>query len=265
MITPVSQRWRDRRGTYRPAGEVIVTSHYEVAPVPDDRTARSFVEQHHYSGSYPAARERFGLYWGGLLVGVGVFSEPMQAKVLDALPCGRLEGVELGRLVLLDRVPGNGESWFIARCFELLYRDGYRGVVSFSDPVRRTALDGRVVLAGHIGNVYQASNAIYTGRGTARTLRLLPDGSVLSERALSKIRSGERGHDYAEAILVRHGAKPRRAGEDPRAWLASWLPKVTRAMRHPGNHKYLFGLDRRVRRHLPASLPYPKFILGAAA
>lgn len=31
MLTPVAQRWRDRRGTYRPAGEVIDTRLYEVA------------------------------------------------------------------------------------------------------------------------------------------------------------------------------------------------------------------------------------------
>lgn len=264
VITGVAQRWRDRRGTYRPAGEVIDTRLYEVAPIRDDRTARSFVEQHHYSGSYVAARERFGLYEGPFLVGVAVFSHPMNDAVLSILPCDRLEGVELGRLVLLDRVPGNGESFFIARCFELLRRDGYRGVVSFSDPMIRSSADGEQVFKGHIGNVYQATNAIYTGRGTARTQRLLPDGSVLSERALSKIRSGERGHDYAEQILVRHGAKARRTDEDPRAWLAAWLPSLTRTVRHPGNHRYCFGLDKSVKKRLPASLPYPKFTLEAA-
>jgi hypothetical protein len=263
VITNVVQRWRDRRGVYRPAGEVIVASHYEVASIPDDRTARAFVEQHHYSASYPAARFRFGLYWGGLLVGVAVFSHPMQAKVLDALPCDPGEGVELGRLVLLDRVPANAESWTVARCFELLHRDGIRGVVSFSDPVRRVSLDGRVALPGHCGTVYQSLNAVYSGRGTARTLHLLPDGSVLSERAMSKIRSQERGHVYAEQILVRSGATPRGA-EDPRAWLATWLPRLTRTLRHPGNHRYLFGLDRRVRRRLPPSLPYPKLCMEAA-
>jgi hypothetical protein len=31
MITRVVQRWRDRRGTYRPVGEVLEPLHYEVA------------------------------------------------------------------------------------------------------------------------------------------------------------------------------------------------------------------------------------------
>lgn len=263
MITGVVQRWRDRRGTYRPAGEVINTRLYEVAPIPDDTTARGFVEQHHYLGSFPAARERFGLYEGPFLVGVAVFSQPVNDAVLGHLPCDREESVELGRLVLLDRVPANGESFFVSRCFEQIHRDGYRGVVSFSDPLRREDDAGRVICPGHVGTVYQALNAVYTGRGTPRTLRVLPDGRVLSARTLQKIRAGERGHEAAERLLVRHGASPR-GSQDPIIWLATWLPRLTRAVRHPGCHRYLFGLDRRVRRRLPGSLPYPKLCLEAA-
>ena len=33
MHTPVVQRWRDRRGSYRPAGETIRTRDYEVTPI----------------------------------------------------------------------------------------------------------------------------------------------------------------------------------------------------------------------------------------
>lgn len=155
MITPVVQRWRERRDLYRPAGETIVTAHYEVAAIPDDTTAKAFVEQHHYSGSYVAARRRFGLYWGGLLVGVAVFSVPMQAAVLDRLPCPRAASVELGRLVLLDRVPANGETFFLARAFDQLRREGFEGVVSFSDPMPRTRADGTTSFTGHVGTVYQ--------------------------------------------------------------------------------------------------------------
>lgn len=264
METNVVQRWRDRRGVYRPAGEVINTRLYEVAAIPDDTTVRVFVEQHHYLASMPAARERFGLYEGPFLAGVAVFSQPVNDAVLGRLPCDREEGVELGRLVLLDRVPGNGESFFVSRCFELLRRQGYRGVISFSDPLRREDDAGRVVCPGHVGTVYQALNAIYTGRGTPRTLRVLRTGQVLSARTLQKIRAQERGHAAAEKLLVRAGAEPRQAGEEPRTWLAAWLPRISRTIRHPGCHRYAFGLDRRVRRMLPASLPYPKLCMEAA-
>lgn len=258
MLTPVVQRWRARRDTYRPASETIVTAHYEVAPIPDDRTARTFVETNHYSSSYPAARFRHGLYWGGLLVGVAVFSVPMQGAVLDRLPCPRAAAVELGRFVLLDRVPANGETWMLARCFELLRREGIEGVVSFSDPMPRIRDDGGVVHGGHVGTIYQAGNAVYTGPTARRTLRLLADGTVMSARAISKIRGRERGWRYASEQLVRAGAPPLGERDDARAWLATWLSILTRTARHPGNHTYLFGLDRAVKRALPASQPYPK-------
>ena len=150
-----------------------------------DNIARAFVVAHHYSASYPAARERIGLYRSGALVGVAVFSHPAQDKVLGCLPCPKTEAVELGRLVLLDDVPANGESWFIARAFAELRQRGYAGVVSFADPVPRSAVGGAVVFPGHLGIIYRASNAVYTGLATARTLRLLPDGRVFSERTRS--------------------------------------------------------------------------------
>jgi hypothetical protein len=258
LITPVVQRWRERRDSYRPAGEPIRTSDYEVAMMRSDAEARAFVEAHHYSGSLPAARERIGLYRRGELVGVAVFSHPANDAVLKRLPCDRLEGVELGRFVLLDDVPANGESWALARCFELLRREGYRGVVSFSDPMPRTSAAGDVVFVGHYGGIYQSANAVYQGRATPRTLHLLPDGRVLSERAISKIRARERGWRYSAAILERFGAAPLVESDDSRAWLATWLPRLTRKQRHTGNLTYLFGLDRLTKKHLPRSLPYPK-------
>jgi hypothetical protein len=33
---------------------------------------------------------------------------------------------------------------------------------------------------------------------------------------------------------------------------------VTRRLRHPGNLRYAWAIDRRIARALPASLPYPK-------
>ena len=168
MITDVCQRWRGRRASYRPAGEVIDPRRYEVAPIDTDTEARAFVVAHHYSASYPAARVRVGLYRAGALVGVAVFSVPAQAKALDVLPCDRDEAVELGRLVLLDDVAGNGESWFVAQAFAELRRRGFAGVLSFSDPIERRAADGALVKPGHRGVVYQALPRVATGCRPAR-------------------------------------------------------------------------------------------------
>ena len=54
---------------------------------------------------------------------------------------------------------------------------------------------------GHVGIIFQAFNGVYLGRATPRTLHLLPDGTVLSDRAIQKIRKGERGWRYAAAQL----------------------------------------------------------------
>jgi hypothetical protein len=270
----VNQRWLLHRDSYRPAGEVIDTRRFEVAEICDDATAKSFVLQHHYSGTYPAARFRFGIYGAMGLAGVAVFSVPCNDAVLTSVfPCEPTAAAELGRFVLLDHVPGNGETWFLGRCFELLRRGGLAGVVSFSDPTARTGVDGATVFGGHVGTIYQAHNAVYLGRGTPRTLRILPDGSVLSDRAIAKLRAGHRGWRYAAARLIAFGAEPPpEAGDELetwtkylRGWADRWIPRLTRPLRHRGNHKYAWALDRSLRRHLPASLPYPKELDRAAA
>lgn len=264
MLTDLAQRWSDRQARYRPAGECIQPQHYEVAAIADDTTARAFVCRHHYSGSYPAARYRVGLYArGGALAGVAVFSMPANEAALAVLPGERLARVELGRFVLAEHVPGNGESWFLARCFELLRSRGIEGVLAFSDPQPRSAADGRTIFAGHIGTIYQATNAVFLGRSTGRTLRLLPDGRVMSDRAIQKIRAGERGWRYAVDQLVDAGA-PAPDG-DRRAWLLQALRLVTRPQRHPGNFRYAWALHARDRGRLPASLAYPKVAVPQAS
>jgi hypothetical protein len=257
MLIDHVQRWRDHRGSYRPAGEPIDTRAFEVAPIAGDTEAKRFVQAHHYSGSYPAARERFGLYRAAELVGVAVFSVPANAKALDPAPGDAKSRVELGRFVLLDNVPANGESWFLARCFELLRGSGYTGVVSFSDPEARTAGDGETVFTGHLGTIYQATNGVYLGRSKAGRLRLLPDGTVIHSRTMAKIRKRDQGWRYSAALLEAHGADPLGDG-DPIAWLDHWIPRLTRAIHHGGNLKYAWALERKGRRHLPPSLPYPK-------
>lgn len=261
----LNQRWNGGRASYRPQGESIRTNEYDVVELFDDRTPKRFVEEHHYSHSYPAARFRFGLFHRGELAGVAVFSVPCNDRVLTTVfPGNPLDSVELGRFILVDSVPANGETWFLARSFRLLRQHGLAGVVSFSDPEPRRSVDGRIIFPGHIGTIYQAHNGIYLGRGTPRSLRILPDGCVLSDRALQKIRGREQGWRYAAARLEVFGAETLGEHADPLAWLDVWLPQLTRCVRHRGNHKYAWALDRRMTRFMPRSRPYPKFF-GIAA
>jgi hypothetical protein len=266
------QRWRDGQHSWRHRSEGgFDPRRYEVHPV-SETAGRSFTIRHHYAHSWPATSQRYGLYHvsdGVLeLEGVAVFGVPVQEKVLTQ-PLPDLEAysqsLELSRFVLLDQAPGNAESWFLARCFDELLATGVRGIVSFADPVPRTTGTGQIVFKGHIGTIYQASNAAYCGRGTARSLVLLPDGSVLNARSLQKIRSQERGHEYVEERLIAQGAAVPRAGQDPSAWLAEALAAAgARLLRHRGNHRYVFRLGRnrrereRITLGLPAGLPYPK-------
>lgn len=265
MLTETCQRWNQGRDSYRPSREVFDPRAYEVAPIAGDNEAKAFVVQHHYSQSYPAARFRFALRDAhGELVGVAVFAVPVQPRSLDVLPCDRSEAVVLSRFVLLDDVLANAESWFIARCFEQLRREGIEGVVSFSDPLRRTSLDGDVVMPGHIGTIYQATNATYVGTSKSERRQMLPDGRLLDPRALAKIRRLERGWVYAVAQLVGYGADALDA-EDPEtaaAWVKHWVARICRSVRHPGNHKYAWMLRPRMRKHLPPSLPYPKILVS---
>ncbi len=259
MITETTQRWRERSARMVPAAGYIRTADYDVAEISED-IAKSFVLRHHYSGSYPAARRRFGLFKGEDLVGVAVFSHPCNERTItNVFGCTRAsDGLELGRFVLLDEVPGNGESWFLARCREQL-RSDYVGVVSFSDDTPRTVSGGGVIFAGHIGTIYQASNAVFLGRGTARTLRLLPDGKVLSHRCISKIRAKERGWQYSVEILRSYGAAVcPEDDEGRREWLSHWVSMLTRSIAHPGNLKYAWSFSRSVKLD---GMSYPK-ILG---
>jgi hypothetical protein len=207
---------------------------------------------------------RLGLYRRGALVGVAAFGPPASTNAHRAVfpTLDYAEAVTLGRFVLLDEVPSNGESWFIARCFALLRSSGVVAVESCADPERRIAQDGTVRHRGHVGTIYQATNGRYVGRTRPASLKILPDGTCLSNRAQGKLARGERGWECAVRQLESHGAEPLgdRDGEAALAWLRRWRASLTRGLRHPGNHRYLWCLDKRRRREVlfAPAIAYPK-------
>jgi len=264
MITDTVQRWQEGRESRRPAGELIRTAEYDVAPM-YGAAARAFVEAHHYSGTCSPTAHPFGLHRRGELVGAAVFGPPASMNahraVFPTLAIG--QAATLGRLVLLDEVPGNGESWFVARCFDQLRADGIIAIESCADPQPRTTIDGRRVHRGHVGCVYQALNGRHVGKTREASLNILPDGTVLSNRAQGKIARRERNSAGPTSQLVRFGADPLRAeatAEEALAWLRHWRAQITRPMRHRGNYRYVWSLSRRYRRELEQmpKLPYPK-------
>lgn len=265
------QRWAvgRRQAWVRPEGGYFEPGGYGVDRV-TSTTAKAFVTGHHYSGTFPADRLNYGLFdlaaASPALVGVATLSVPTSKPVLTGMFPGLEpyeESLELGRFVLEEQVRFNGETWFLTEAFRLAAHDGVRGVVSFSDPMPRRTADGQLIMPGHVGLIYQAKNAVYTGRSSARTRWLLPDGTLFSERARQKIRQQEPGHEYAERQLVALGAQPMRAGEKPAAWLRQALPDAGgRTVRHQGNHRYGFTLGTRSQRRgvqlLGRPAVYPK-------
>jgi len=270
------QRWRHRRQSWaRTSAGGFDPDRYTVLRLSDESANRQFVVDHHYSSSFPAALLNVGLFdrtqpgssrHPGRHVGALVLSVPVQASVLtgvfpDLEPYR--ESAELGRLVLLDDVPANAESFFVARALRIAADLGVVACVAFCDPVpRRNLRTGDVVLPGHIGTVYQASNGLYLGRSAPTAKLLLPDGTILNSRSLQKVRARERGAAGVERRLVALGARPRCSDEDAATWLHAALRDVqVHRFRHPGMHRYALRTPR-ARGHRRATValasqPYP--------
>lgn len=251
------QRWNKKRAVWVPEHDLFDPKIYHVDVVPES-IAKHFVVRHHYSGTYPAARFRAGLYKGDDLVGVAVFSIPASQAVIpryaDIAPS---EGVELGRFILLDSCKFNAETWFLKRAFKLLKANiEPRFCLSFSDPVPRHDYEGELVKPGHVGQIYQATNAKYYGRASKSTLWLMPNGRVMSPRALGKIRREESGKDYAIGQLVRAGAPEPLPNESGESYIERAKTCFTK-IRHPGNLAYGWCFDKHVKTKLD-ELPYVK-------
>ncbi len=105
--------------------------------------------------------------------------------------------------------------------------------------------------------------ALLAGRTESRWIVLAPDGSIVSERMLSKIRRHERGIGYAVRRLREYGAEPRKPGESWRDWTSRIIRQPPfRRVKHPGNYAYVFGLDDQTVSRLLAmhdgGQPYPR-------
>lgn len=222
------QRWKERKVRYRPPGELFDPRRAEVV-VLGEGDAKRFIQRHHYSRSYPAAKFRVGLLakprWGAAyLGGVAVYSVPMTQQVIPAvLGVDASLGVELGRLVLLDtpELTANAESWFVARAHRAL-RSRFpqlRGVVAYCDPIERLDASGQLVKRSHTGVVYRALGCLRKGISSPRTLWLTPDGQVVSERASDVQAARRRVRARLRGTATARQGCPGRAG--------GWTPAIS--------------------------------------
>lgn len=256
MIVDRSQRWRERRSLFAADRETVDPRRYVVEAI-EHQAARAFVAEHHYLASWPAAQLAVGLFEADgqvreRLVGVAVFAVPAMPALIPrhAGLSNAAMGSTLARFVLLDQVPQNGETFFLARAVRVLRREkpAVEAVISYADPA-----------AGHVGQVYAALSGAYRGRTPPRAEMRL-GAMPIPGRTLSKIRLGERGAGAAIDRLVALGAPRPTAGEDGTTWIARLVRErvLVRVVR-PGLHAYCFALTRRARlagRYLPR-LPYP--------
>jgi len=261
---PLEQRQRERR-QYFATRKGFDPAQYFVAPIPY-RAAFDFVTTHHYSGSFAADIVRLGMFHDRpfrppKLVGVAIFGLGAGPKTLKKY-LGSLRPLELVRFVLLDGVGYRGETWFLARAFEIVRKSSVQkealahhggrylldhpvqGVLAFSDPVPRTTASGRIIMPGHVGSIYQSKSAVYAGRGEAhKTNILLPDGSVVDKRQQSKLTRQETGAESVYLKLVQAGARRRRRGETWAAWLGDVKRRPPfRLQIHPGTHAFVWKL-----------------------
>jgi hypothetical protein len=290
----VSQRWREGMSDFVPNTGTVPKAAYEVEQI-DGAVAKCFVKKHHYLPNFPQIGAAYGLYTncGAKLVGVAIWSN---AARNSEVRYGRVEKNEirdLSRLVLLDEVPGNAESFFVAEARRqyLKYHktkkrtfggskrtpSKLRVLLSMSDPVPVSDSEGNIILPGHIGNVYQALNAYYVGRSSPKTqLVVTPGGHIMAGRGYSKVdawlrddskagRGGETMLDRLDKMLPVRGFKEarRRSGKTTEALLKEKDGRGRnrwglRTQHHPGNivYAWLVG-DKRENRATLKRLPAP--------
>ena len=175
----------------------------QVAPstVPD---AVQFIAEHHYSGGGGGNCITTGLYRGMRLVGVAAFGVPVSGDAASSVFGEEHQHrvMDLQRLVLVDDAPKNTESWFIVRALRDLKRRRPEtwAVTSFADSTQ-----------GHVGTIYQATNAVYGGLGPSRIQFLDRTGRLRSDRLDGRKVTVEAAAEYG------------------------WTP-----VRRAGKHRYLF-------------------------
>lgn len=231
--------------------------------------AKEFVLKHHYSGSMPPTRVSVGLFrdndWGMHdLVGVAAYTVPNHERVIPKwLNMDKTQGIDLGRFVLHESVPANGETWFLSQSFDLLVEElpEMRGVMATSDPVVRMNKHGEVTMPGHVGTIYQAHNGRNVGRTSSYYKKMNPNGVIVTDRTLNKLRNGEKGNNYVYQMLKEY-AGLKRPDEDWKQYVARAEQKFVK-FKHPGNHVYCWAVGdekKRTRRKFHEPLPFPKIV-----
>lgn len=162
-----------------------------VAPVATS-DVNEFAKRYHYTGSGGASLWRWGLWHGPTLHGVVAYNLPTRPVCESVFGAEHFDKVwHMGRLILSEESPRNSESRLIGGSLQQIQKK-YQQVWAV---LTYAATD-----AGHIGTVYQATNAIYTGHSSVEDYFVDDRGVIKNRRNLYKIttrsideRAAERG------------------------------------------------------------------------
>lgn len=197
-----------------------------VAPCSHE-AAKYAVMHWHYSRAMPLGKLVKGGVWeGGRFIGAAIFSRGANRNL--AMPYGltQAECVELTRVALDNHIAPVSQIVALAIGMLRSANPGLRLIVSFADEHE-----------GHRGTIYQAGNWVYTGRAPSQ------------EEVRYCGRWYHHRMQHASSYSL-HSPTAALSAED-----LERLPKRVK----PGKHRYLYPLDRAMRRKIaPLARPYPQ-------
>jgi len=140
------------------------------------KDGRDYIRANHYSKScHNGPSPCYGLFNNDIMIGCLCFATPCSENVRSSAFGSDYKDhvTELHRLFIVDDAPKNTESWFISRCLKLLKSDKPHiwAVITFADSTE-----------GHLGTIYQATNAIYCGMSSKATFYLDQEGRLRHPR-----------------------------------------------------------------------------------
>lgn len=136
---------------------------WEVKQIEAKQTHKYILEKH-YAQRLPSISFAYGLFQSNELKGILTIGKPASPPLCAGIMGSKYKHVvyELNRLVVVECLPKNSLSYFVAEVLRMLSNTELL-LVSFAD-------DG----VGHNGYIYQATNWIYTGKTKERTDKYMP-------------------------------------------------------------------------------------------
>lgn len=116
-----------------------------------------FCRRYHYSNNGGSKVWNYGLWHGVTLLGIVSYNLPTRSVCDSVFGPEHYEHVwHMGRLAIADHVPRNAESHLIGGSMRRIQQEY---------PYVWAVLTYAATEVGHVGYVYQATNALYTGTG----------------------------------------------------------------------------------------------------